>query len=412
MTDGNTANDNRFDFNLQAELLFCNPLKNRIVINAIVHVAKSIAYGYGLLFYKSPHKRYTRSTYRGGTLTKSYEYSASRHSSDSSRNYVRPNPKTVDVLDFSEKGVVFNQELYTMEDDTRYLVTFSELNKRYKRPASDIVALENSAWLTRFGGLNLRRQLALGHHFRIPSIFIGVQQNFLRKGDLEKTARDSLEIRKHVGERLGYHATATVLLGLSRGAMLDDCKQAVAHEHGLNIIYMDNLVSCQPNGLHIAKTMKDVWNNLSSELQSFQSLKIPLSLIPKYAGTFDPNVPQQLKEFRALTNGKLGKLVRANPHKEDIFGYSLVYAGDILSRGEEFVDLYKDYPYVRIDLVKGGGHVKSISEANHKHLIDRFETVTNILHNDPSIINLGARALYKEAVRRNPIFAKNADDRE
>ena len=325
---------------------------------------------------------------------------------------VRPNPKTINTIDFGDKGVKFNQELYTMENDTNYVVTFSELSPKIRKPASDIVSLENSAWFTRFGGYNVRRQLALGQHFGIPSIFVGVQQNNRRVGDLERTARDTLEIKKHIGERLGHHATALILNGISRGAMIADTTQSIAHEHGLHVVYKDSLVPCQPNGLNIVKSLRDVKDNIPSEIQATQSLNLPLSILHKYANTFDGTpraLKQQIIEFPALVNGKLGRLVRANPHKDEAFGYSLVYGGDILSRGEEFMDLYKDYPYTHVDLVHGGGHVSCASESNYQDWKERIDTVAELLHENPSIIELGASAMYLAATEVKPVFLKEYD---
>lgn len=326
------------------------------------------------------------------------------------KNFVKPNPKTLDFINYSEKGVSFHQELYTMENDTSYIVTFSELDERTKRPASNIVSLEHSAWLTKFGGLNERRQLALGQHFGIPSIFIGVQQSKQRKGNLIHTARDGLAIRAHVGERLGHDAVATLTGGISRGAMLADITESIAYQHGLNSIYKDSLVSCQANRLSYTKTARRIFSGPKNEFSAFRSLKVPLSILWRYKDTFDGSmrdIAQQSKEIKALTSGHISRVVDAHPNKESLFGYSLVFDGDILSHGEEFVELYSNHPYEHVDLIEQGGHFSCASEGTYAQWKERIGTISNILHENPAVAHMGAAAFYSLAVEQDPHFAKD-----
>ncbi|USN96171.1 MAG: hypothetical protein H6797_03775 [Candidatus Nomurabacteria bacterium] len=322
-------------------------------------------------------------------------------------NYALDNPKSIKQDTYQDN--TYRTERYTMHDGTNYLVTHSELGRRAVRDSSDIMSLETSAWFTKFGGFNERRQRALAEHFGIPSVFIGVQQNAEKIGDIKQHARNMLAIHAHVAIRLGNDPENVILNGVSRGAMSADTAQAIAHEHDTKVIFNDSLVPCMPHGVSIPKFLGGIKDTMPSEFTAVRSLRLPASILLHYRNTVDASLFglfQQLKETPTLMAGQLGRAVRSNPDKESFFGYQTVYEGDTLSQGERFMKLYKDHPYTKVDLIPKGGHLSCISSEAYFAWKDRMETITNILHEDPSRRLLAARSLYELAVAENPVFEK------
>lgn len=326
---------------------------------------------------------------------------------DRFENYALDNPKSIS-LD-THRGNKYRTELYTMQSGTEYLVTHAELGKHALRDASTVMSLETSAWFTKFGGFNERRQRALAEHFGIPSVFIGVQQNKDRIGDIHQHARNMLAIHAHLALRLGNDSENVILNGVSRGAMSANTAQAIAHEHDSHIIYNDAIVPCMPNGVTVAKFMSGLKDTLPNEFGALRSLRLPLSILLHYRNTFDASVRglfQQAKETPTLMAGQLGQAVRENPDKESFFGYQTVYGGDVLSQGEKFVRLYKDHPYTKVDLIPRGGHMSCVSSEAYHAWKDRMETISDILHENPAAAQLTAAAMYALAVEQNPVFQK------
>lgn len=322
-------------------------------------------------------------------------------------NYALDNPKSVkkDLHD----GNTYHTERYSMADGTNYLVTHSQLARHALRDASSIMSLETSAWLTKFGGLNERRQRALAEHFGIPTVFVGVQQNTDRIGDIRRHASNMLAIHAHVAVRLGNDPDHVILNGISRGAMSANTAQAIAHKHRTRVIYNDAIVPCMPNGVTPLGFLDGIKKTLPNELGAVRSLRLPLSILLHYRNTFDHTprgIFQQLKETPTLIAGQLGKAVATSSDKESFFGYQTVYGGDILSQGENFVKLYKDHPYMKVELIPKGGHLSCASGDAYHAWKGRLETISGLLHEDPSRRLLGARAMYELASEKNASFAK------
>lgn len=322
-------------------------------------------------------------------------------------NYALDNPKS--IREETHNGNTYRTEHYSMADGANYLVTHSELGRHALRDASMVMSLETSAWLTKYGGLNERRQRALAEHFGIPSIFIGVQQNINKIGNIKRHARNMLALHAHVALRLGNDPENVMLNGISRGAMSADTAQALASKHGTHVIYNDSIVPCMPHGVTPTDFLGGIKQTLPNEFGAVRSLRLPLSILLHYRSTFDHTprgIFQQLKETPTLIAGQLGKAVANNPDKESFFGYQTVYDGDVLSQGEKFVELYKDHPYVKVDLIPQGGHISCVSSEAYYSWKERLETISGLLHEDPSRRELGAKAMYELATNKNPVFAK------
>ena len=322
-------------------------------------------------------------------------------------NYALDNP--VSIREDTHNGNTYRTERYTMADGAKYLVTHTELGKRAVRSASTVMSLETSAWFTKFGGLNERRQRALAEHFAIPSVFIGVQQNHERIGNIKKHAKNMLALHAHVALRLGNDPDNVLLNGISRGAMSANTAQALAHTHDTHVIYNDSIVPCMPHGVSPAGFLGGIRRTLPNELGALRSMRLPLSILLHYRNTFDHTphgIFQQIKETPTLMAGQVGEAVASNKDRDSLFGYQTVYGGDILSQGEKFVNLYHKHPYVKVDLIPQGGHVSCASSDAYHAWKERFQTISDLLHEDSSRRHLGAHAMYKLATEKNPIFIK------
>lgn len=322
-------------------------------------------------------------------------------------NYALDNP--VSVKQDTHNGNTYRTERYTMADGAKYLVTHAELGKRALRSGSTVMSLETSAWFTKFGGLNERRQRALAEHFAIPSVFIGVQQNNERIGNIKKHAHNMLALHAHVAMRLGNDPNNVLLNGISRGAMSANTAQAIAYSHDTHVIYNDSIVPCMPYGVSPAGFLSGIRRTLPNEFGALRSMRLPLSILLHYRNTFDHTphgIYQQIKETPTLIAGQVGRAVSENNDKESFFAHQTVFGGDILSQGEKFVNLYSEHPYVKVDLIPQGGHISCASSDAYHAWKGRFQTIAELLHEDPSRRHLGARAMYELATEKNSIFIK------
>lgn len=320
-------------------------------------------------------------------------------------NYALDNPVSVSKKEFNTN--IFRTEKYTMLDGSEYLVTHSELGRRAIRGTDKVMSLETSAWFTKFGGFNQRRQRALAEHFGMPSVFVGVPQNLDRIGNLKSHARNMLAIHAHLAMRTDNDPDNLILNGVSRGAMTADIAQSIAHEHDSHVIYNDAIVPCMPNGVTLLKFLSGFRETIPNELGAVRSLRLPLSILLHYRDTFDASprgLFQQLKETPTLMSGQVGRSVRANDDIESFFGYQTVYEGDMLSQGEKFEKLYDNHPYTKVELIPKGGHISCVSSDAYYSWKDRMRTISDILHENPAAASLSAAAMYSIACEKNPVF--------
>lgn len=319
--------------------------------------------------------------------------------------------------DRSHLGVTFYQEEYTVEWETkegversnRYIVNSSDIPLSRQRDASDIASIETSAWLTRFGGINKRRQLALARDFRTPSTFIGVQRDSDKFGNIENNAHNHLFIAAHIAERFGRDKGNIILNGISRGAMHGLTTHAIAKQHNTNVVYSDNIVPCFPNGLNPYTDLVDFFKFFPNEVNSIRALKLPLRILRHYPQTLDSSIYglfQQLKEAPTLLSGQMGGLV--DEHMDhDAFGYVAAFGGDVMSQGHRWLERFDEtYPNMTVSLSPEGAHMSCISNDSYDAWYERMRTITETLHEDRTRASIGATALHTLATAANPIFDK------
>jgi hypothetical protein len=278
------------------------------------------------------------------------------------------------------KIALYKQE-FTMRDGTRYNVASTVLpdDKR----VTDIANIETSAWLTRFGGLNKRRQLALGK-MGIESTFVSVPQNLLHIGSIEENAYHQLSIARETAEQFERDPDWVFINGISRGAMTGLAAAAIASRHNMGVMYGDYIVPCFPRGLNPQEDLRELPDLITNELDPIRSLKqIPWKALRHYPHTIDRlprQLLQQLKEVPTLLSGTVGELIDDSLPPE-AFGYITAYEGDIMSQGRRWQEKFHPamYPNMIVDLQQGGGHLSCATVPCHDGWLDRMKSVSDVV---------------------------------
>lgn len=293
----------------------------------------------------------------------------------------------------------------TMENGSRYLVTITDIPTKYQQASSDVANIETTAWLTQPDGLNKRRMAALAKQ-AIPTVFVSVQQNRDRFGQLDKNAHNELEILKAMAERYDYDSEHALTNGISRGAMTALAVSSIAKQHDIDIPYTDAIVPCFPRGLNLKRDLAAYAQLLPHEASTLQAIReVPLKYLWRYPKTLDTNLFQQLKEIPTLLSGEVGKQIQQHMDA-DTFGYVTVYRGDVMSQGSRWQRLLAtaDYPNMVIATKDGGGHLSCVGNDCFTDWQQRMQTIAEIMHEDPANRALGGTALRNLAAERHPVF--------
>lgn len=305
--------------------------------------------------------------------------------------------------------VTYRNHEVTMNDGARYMVTTTEIPEKYQRDSSDVMNLETTAWMTQPDGINKRRMSVLAK-YAMPSVFMSVQQNKSRIGDLTKNAHNGIEIARSMAEIYDFDTDAITTQGMSRGGMTGLTAASVAEQHDTHVAYTDSIVPCFPDGLK-ARDLIEYLRLLPHEVSTFNAIReVPLRYLRRYPKTLDLNFCQQLKEVPTLLSGDVGKQIRQNMDTE-AFAHVTVYEGDIMSQGKKWEGLFNEstYPNVVMDVKNGGGHLSCVGNDSFTEWQDRLRTITDILHEDPNNRYLGGTALRGLAAERNTSFIQPLD---
>ncbi len=319
-------------------------------------------------------------TNRGRFLSEEEEI---RHKSRLSRR-----PEDID-------GVKFYEQEFTMQNGSHYHVTSTVLPEVTR--ATGIASIETSAWLTRYGGLNKRRQLALGK-MGVESTFVSVPQNLFRFGSLEENARHQLRISQETARQFDRDPNYVFINGISRGAMTGLGAAAIASRYNMGVMYGDYIVPCFPNGVNPRQDLQEVPDLLANEIDPIYSLKqIPWRALRHYPSTVDHSpreLFQQLKEVPTLLSGSVGTLIDTEL-PEDSFGYVTAYEGDVMSQGRRWQEKLNPsiYPNMLVDLQRGGGHLSCAGVPCYDGWLGRMQAVTEAVSRYESVLkDLGPSA--------------------
>jgi hypothetical protein len=308
--------------------------------------------------------------------------------------------------------ITLHRQMVTMWSGTRHEVVSTTLPD--DRRTTDVASIETSAFTTKFGGLNLRRQLALSR-LGIESTFVGVQQNRNKFGHLEESAHDQLEVAQFTAEQFGRDQEYILLNGISRGAMIDLGAASIAAEHNQTVLYGDYIVPCFPFGLDL-DTVRNIGSILKNEKDPVKSLlSIPWRTLRHYPGTVDKHplkILQQLKEVPTLLSGTVGTMILDNKEQvaPNMFGHVTVYRGDVLSHAEQWQRHFSSdkYPHMVVDMQEGGGHMSCATDVCYNAWLGRMTTISQILQQSGGLLALTGKEapvhLHHLAGERNFTF--------
>lgn len=308
-------------------------------------------------------------------------------------------------------GVKFYEQEFTMQNGNSYNVTSTVLPDADR--ATDIASIETSAWLTRYGGLNKRRQLALGK-MGIESTFVSVPKNLLRLGNLENNARHQLQISQETAEQFDRDPNYIFINGISRGAMTGLGAAAIASRHNIGVMYGDYIVPCFPKGLNLKEDLRELPDLLANEIDPIYSLKqIPWQALRHYPSTID-RMPrelfQQLKEVPTLLSGSVGNLIDSEL-PQNSFGYVTAYEGDVMSQGRRWQEKLdpSEYPNMIVDLQHGGGHLSCATVPCYDGWLGRMQAVSQTVSQYESVLkdlgpSAGPSTLHDILTVQSPAF--------
>lgn len=308
-------------------------------------------------------------------------------------------------------GVKFYEQEFTMQNGNRYDVTSTVLSDADR--TTDIASVETSAWLTRYGGLNKRRQLALGR-MGIESTFVSVPKNLLRLGNLEDNARHQLQISQETARQFDRDPNYVFINGISRGAMTGLGAAAIASRYNIGVMYGDYIVPCFPNGVNPKQDLLELPDLLANEIDPIYSLKqIPWQALRHYPSTVD-RMPrelfQQLKEVPTLLGGSVGSLID-NELSQDSFGHVTAYEGDVMSQGRRWQEKLNPsmYPNMIVDLQRGGGHLSCVGTPCYDGWLGRMQAVRDVVSRYESVLkdlgpSAGPSLLHDVLTAESPVF--------
>ena len=304
--------------------------------------------------------------------------------------------------------VVFHRQEVTMKDDTRYIVVNTEIPEKYQQNGSDIANIETTAWTTKADGLNKRRMHTLAR-MAMPTVFIGVQQNILRRGHIDKNAHNQIEIAKSLASTYNYSKEHAVSTGISRGGMTTLNVGSVALQHDMRINYVDSTVAVRPDGLDLPNDIIHLLKALPGEAKALAALReVPLKNLYHYRNSIDLSprgVWQQLKEIPTMLSGEVGRQIDQHM-PQDSFGYIASYEGDMFGPGSAWKNRFngEDYPNMIVDSREGGAHMFCALNDSYGRWLRRMQAVSEVLHEDTNNRHLGGTAFRALAAERNWAF--------
>lgn len=320
-----------------------------------------------------------------------------------------PHDKSGDFLssDF-RNSVVYTEEMYT--DETAYADiikerVFMENGAHYevtstlsKQRAIDIGIIATAAWLTHDKGLNedrARRASKIG----VDTVFISPQQNLNRRGHFHKSVQNIIAIADFMNTRADRDPDHLWGDGISRGGMHNIGGVAHAPMNGKEYIYSDVTVPCFPEGFDALRDLPQLPDLIASEFSAATAfIKLPVTAAAHYPRTlaFHPRMLfQHLKEVPTLLGGGVGEAAKHMP--DDTFMHVTNYLGDIMGQGRRWEPIFAKYDNITVENFVGGGHLSLAAPRCQEKWQARTETIRDIIHDDPRIVQLGGTAMREAA---------------
>lgn len=320
----------------------------------------------------------------------------------------------------ADQGVIYHTNLIEMDDGARYWVTLNTIgsekerekdtaNKRF--PGSDILVVEGTAFTTKYGKFYKEVYDELAINLHRPSLIVGVQQKYDKYSSLNKTTDDMMAIHAFSAATYGFDQHHATSLGTSRGGMIALLIQKRAALYGLNVLHADSKVPCIPtpedalnmvSPRNLVKLLKNEWAAIKQIEREFEE-------VLKMHDTLDVltvrGLITQLKEAVALVLSNIAyEVAISDANTKNDVGHITVQKGDGMSFAKKWPIIYKDHPYMSVDVREGGGHSTCISKPYLKETLKRQAGIANFLHADPANRLLGGLAL-KNGIESNERIA-------
>ncbi len=236
-------------------------------------------------------------------------------------------------------------------------------------PQSQVPIIGTSAWFTSVEGHNehtVRNLIRNGNYV----CFVGAEGSFEPAKEVKIQPKSEISLAGSAAAVLNfsYHAVdelvlqghrvdtqERILIGESRGAMVGMGIAALAEEFGQTIILSDLTAPCLPRRFSLPD-IQHLVGQVASEPKELLRLmgKMTLGRGIHYPATFDPS-PYSLKhQFAigfALFSGEAGMLARHIAH--NTLMHITTFDNDFASMTEEWKQIFKNYPNVRITPLPG-----------------------------------------------------------
>ncbi len=234
-------------------------------------------------------------------------------------------------------------------------------------------------WLTEPAGYNAHMALTLGK-LGFPVDLISAERNMELKPNLAKSAHNQLQIGELTAMKHNRDSEKLIVTGVSRAAMIGLLLTALAEENGNEIIYGDYVVPCYPEALTVGNIGKHALMPLSEIKTVRHILDFPFRTLQHYPTTFSVKPKRWVNHLAAmpeLTSGIAGEAVRHMPR--DVRGHLTAFRGDVMSQGENWQELFADFPNMDVEIIKGGGHLSCASPLAIRSWKERFHELGNEL---------------------------------
>lgn len=284
-------------------------------------------------------------------------------------NYERTTIKTVRELDSisDDLGRMVSRQV-VMTDKQEYTVKSFNPHNRLTNTAVTMTV----PWLTEPAGYNTHMALTLAK-LGFPVDLISAERNMQLNPHLGKSAHNQLEISELTAMKHNRDPEKLIVTGVSRAAMIGLLLTALAEDHGHEVVYGDYVVPCYPQSLTIGKLGKHALMPFSEMRTLRHVLDFPFRTLQHYPTTFSIKPKRWVNHIAAmpeLTSGIAGEAVQFIPR--DTRGHLTAFRGDVMSQGENWQNLFADFPNMEVDLINGGGHLSCASPQAMKSWKERF----------------------------------------
>ena len=284
--------------------------------------------------------------------------------------------------DYEKNTIKIVRELGEINDDLGRMVgrqvvmtdgleyTVKSFNPHSRK--TDIPVTMTVPWLTEPAGYNTHMALTLAK-LGFPVDLISAERNLVVKPHLGKSAHNQLEINELTAMRHNRDPEKLIATGVSRAAMIGLLLTALADEDGREVVYGDYVVPCYPKRLTVGNLGKHALMPMS-ELKTIRHiLDFPFRTLQHYPTTFSIKPKMWVNHLAAmpeLTSGIAGEAVKyMSPLTR---GHLTAFRGDVMSQGENWQELFAEFPNMEVELINGGGHLSCASPRAMKSWKERF----------------------------------------